>query len=245
MEVSATASDAGVQIGEVTAGLTVSVWSPVHDCQPVSGGVYIEERTYNGLPYLEAGLTDVDPDGELGIEWVGSASQPGWVEQYQASGYGIRSFVQLDAPHRSHVLNGTTRNWSWNGHIGLDTTYPYYPDAVDDSNAGVPEDGEPYRSNENPREPLDEQFTSATVADRMDTYMMYRPLDDGHSPQWVPLHLIAWTWGATVYRAGYEWIAPPYIYYWVDGVHVTDDTPYPTHPESEEVIDAHTGSYWP
>ena len=68
-------------------------------------------------------------------------------------------------------------------------------------------------------------------------YMMYRPANVGYGVQWVPLHRIAWTWWADVYRPGSSWlnsIIPTFL----NLVVVVEDTRYKIHPIWDVVLSA-------
>lgn len=108
---------------------------------------------------------------------------------------GQWEFTQMVTPARSLLLvGGGQSNFSMNGNLVLDTTYPYAgPYATNTTNS----------TNDSPSNGLLSRFFTQFTANNesFKMYVMYVP--PGAGAQWCPLKYIPWSWSATA-----TWNAP-------------------------------------
>jgi hypothetical protein len=96
-------SDGGIAIGQADPSLSIKVWPPICVSATYPGHTFVL-RALDCTPFLEAGNRDANPEGEIGIRFTVSVTQPDWVEQYLACGQGEWQFVQTMQPMRSRTI---------------------------------------------------------------------------------------------------------------------------------------------
>lgn len=183
----ADASINGVSIGRVAGGTTAHVWQPYHKFSATPEGVNV----------VNVGTPAVEVVGNIAYSgWVGT---PDLFRSYWGNS-GVWQFTQLCSidreSHRMYSVSPTPDEIVETNGLVLDAEFNYSskdqgnpptPWAADSTDTAPDEK----QSGDAPNHALNGD-DSSTVNDHFETFMMYLP--PGSDVQWVPLHMMAWSW---------------------------------------------------
>ena len=231
-------------IGTIAATKGIRVWAPYYFCGYNCGSV----QTFyddNGFPRLGAGRNS-GTNPQYGITWTGRVLPP---TLFADDGDGLWKFDQIIWPGRWRKSDdGVEHRWQGNREKFLDTSYPYGPGGSidppgDNPNIGIPDNDFEWKTGDIPSLPLSNDDKEVTIDEYFWCHMMYRPAETSYGHQWVPLHVIAWHWGAHEYR--------PNTVDWIGGVPkiivpvTATDFRYKHHPLWNQVMIAATNPWIP
>ncbi len=224
----------------VQATAKVKVMSPTYACDPYEGVVFISP---DGTKMQASPTSDMYGHGET---WFCNVQTP----PLFGTG-GSCYFCQIVTPGRSHTYLSGTVSCTENGHIGLDTIFPYDAEPGDPYTGtgihlGWPADNTRHRSGDSPATALYDETgtrgvaTSVSVTEKFNTFLMYVPPGDDVWP--VPLHEIDWNWNSSASEPSSGWADP-------DGYTVTHITGTASfrdflHPLWTRVESTSVGSGW-
>ncbi len=196
VSVTADASVNGVSIGSVSAEKKVKVWTPYEEMRANGGDAIVEAETSVQGPIVfhgAVGTQDLFREGGGGYgTW--EVTQLCNINRTGTNPLGFTSVISTDDLVLDSEFNYASKN---------------LPGAAADP-APWPANSTADLSNEKTWSDAPEHdltgLVAATCNDTFNTYMLYMP--PGIDSQWVPLHLLVWTWNVNISTSGGTALTP-------------------------------------